>query len=249
MNNMSETNARVIESYGLTDRLHSLTLEMPGNAQPGQFLHIACGDGLTLRRPISICSADNGLMRIVFEIKGEGTRRLARARAGDVLDVLGPLGKGFTRPSGKKILLVGGGLGSAPMLFAAQRWPGCEAVLGFSSADRIILSEEFRKACPGYEIATDDGTAGFHGFVTELVANKLSDGDYSVLACGPELMLRATAKVCSAAGASLQVSMERRMGCGVGACLVCAVKLSDGSYARACKDGPVFDAREVDWNG
>lgn len=241
--------ARVIESVRLSDSLHSLWLEVPGEAVPGQFLHIGCGAGLTLRRPISICDACGGAMRVVFEIKGEGTSRLAAARPGDVLDVLGPLGRGFTPPEdGRKLLLVGGGLGSAPMLLAARTWR-CEALLGFASASRVMLQEEFAAVCPGFVTATDDGSLGYHGLVTELAAEKLRTGDYSVLACGPNPMLRALAGVCREAGATLLVSLERRMGCGVGACLVCAVKLTDGTYARACKDGPVFDAGEVDWNG
>ena len=142
-------------------------------------------------------------------------------------------------------VLVGGGLGSAPLLLAAKRFD-CDAALGFPTADRVMLEEEFRERVGRLDIATDDGSYGYHGFVTELVRGRL-DGYAAIFACGPEPMLRALSKVCE--GRPLQVSMERRMGCGVGACLVCAVKLTDGSVARACKDGPVFDAREVDWNG
>ena len=220
-------------------------MELPGEVSPGQFLHIGCGEGLLLRRPISVCDAEAGLVRIVFEVKGEGTRRLAAAKEGDVLDVLGPLGRGFAAPEKGRVLLVGGGLGSAPLLMAARRLD-CDAALGFPTADRVMLTEEFASRAGRLDIATDDGSYGFHGFVTELVKDRL-DGYAAIFACGPEPMLRALSKVC--AGRPLQVSMERRMGCGVGACLVCAVRLTDGSVARACKDGPVFDAREVDWNG
>ena len=237
--------ARVIRSEALTEKIRSLTLEMPGEASPGQFLHVACGEGLLLRRPISICDAGEGLMRIVYEVKGEGTKRLAAARPGDVLDVLGPLGHGFEAPEKGRVLLVGGGLGAAPLLLAAKKWD-CDAALGFPTAERVMLKEEFASRVGRLDIATDDGTFDRRGFVTELVSGRL--GDYAaIMACGPEPMLRALARVC--AGAPLQVSMERRMGCGVGACLVCAVKLTDGSVARACKDGPVFMAEEVDWNG
>ncbi|MBO6011729.1 MAG: dihydroorotate dehydrogenase electron transfer subunit [Oscillospiraceae bacterium] len=237
--------ARVVRSERLTEKIYSLTLEVPGEASPGQFLHVACGEGLLLRRPISICDAENGTMRIVFEVKGEGTKRLAAAKEGDALDVLGPLGHGFEAPEKGRVLLVGGGLGAAPLLLAAKKWD-CDAALGFPTADRVMLTEEFSPRVGRLDIATDDGSFGFHGFVTELVRDRL-DGYAAIFACGPEPMLRALSKVC--AGRPLQVSMERRMGCGVGACLVCAVKLADGTVARACKDGPVFKAEEVDWNG
>lgn len=237
--------ARVVRSFMLADNIRSLTMELPGEVSPGQFLHIGCGEGLLLRRPISVCDAGGGLARIVFEIKGEGTKRLAAAKEGDELDVLGPLGKGFAAPEKGRVLLVGGGLGSAPLLLAAKRFD-CDAALGFPTASRVMLEDEFRERVGRLDIATDDGSYGFRGFVTELVKDRL-DGYAAVFACGPEPMLRALSKVC--AGRPLQVSMERRMGCGVGACLVCAVKLADGTVARACKDGPVFDAREVDWNG
>lgn len=237
--------ATVVRSFALTDKIHSLTLELPGEASPGQFLHVACGDGLLLRRPISICDAGDGAMRIVFEVKGEGTRRLTAAKEGDVLDVLGPLGHGFEAPEKGRVLLVGGGLGAAPMLLAAKKFD-CDAALGFPTAERVMLLDEFAPRVGRLDVATDDGTYGKKGFVTGLVEGRL--GDYAaIMACGPEPMLRALAKVCQ--GAPLQVSMERRMGCGVGACLVCAVKLTDGSVVRACKDGPVFRAEEVDWNG
>lgn len=241
---------RVLESLRLSPTVHSLALETPEaqRAAPGMFLHLACGPGLLLRRPISICDRKGDALRVVFEIKGEGTQRLAELKAGDRVDALGPLGHGFSPEAGKRVLLVGGGLGAAPLLLAARTWD-CDALLGFASADKVILAAQFAAACGSVGLSTDDGSLGYHGFVTELAKRALQKTDYTVLACGPEPMLRVLAGVCKEAGASLQVSLERRMGCGVGACLVCACKKTDGSYARACADGPVFDAGEVDWNG
>jgi dihydroorotate dehydrogenase electron transfer subunit len=124
-----------------------------------------------------------------------------------------------------------------------------DAVLGFRDASRLLLLDEFQSVCGRLDIATDDGSFGEHCFTDALVRRRLAEGQYSrVLACGPRQMLKAVAAAAKEAGVSCQVSMEERMGCGVGACLVCACKKSDGNYAHVCKDGPVFDASEVDWD-
>lgn len=222
---------------------------------PGQFVHIKCGEGLLLRRPISVCTcamADPAdLVSIVFEVRGEGTRWIADREVGDELDVLGLAGNGFdVKPDGR-YLLVGGGIGIPPMLGCARFVGGkCTAVLGGRSAEKIILKDVFDDVCDKVLVATDDGSLGHHGFVDALVRRELEqDSSYDgVLACGPKPMLRNVAKVAGEFGVACLVSMEERMGCGVGACLVCACDMADGSRKHVCKNGPVFDAREVDWN-
>ena len=222
---------------------------------PGQFVHIKCGEGLLLRRPISVCTCQeeepSDLLRIVFEARGEGTQWLAERSEGESLDVLGLAGNGFSiKPDGRYIL-VGGGIGVPPMLGCAQYTGGKSiAILGFRNADKVMLEEEFKTACAGVQIATDDGSYGYHGFVDALVRAELEkDSGYDgVLACGPKPMLRTVAKVAEEFGVPCKVSMEERMGCGVGACLVCACDMADGSRKHVCKDGPVFDSKEVDWN-
>lgn len=222
---------------------------------PGQFVHIKCGEGLLLRRPISVCTCQeeepSDLLRIVFETRGEGTQWLAERSEGESLDVLGLAGNGFSiKPDGRYIL-VGGGIGVPPMLGCAQYTGGKSvAILGFRNADKVMLEEEFKTACAGVQIATDDGSYGYHGFVDALVRAELEkDSGYDgVLACGPKPMLRTVAKVAEEFGVPCKVSMEERMGCGVGACLVCACDMADGSRKHVCKDGPVFDSKEVDWN-
>lgn len=223
---------------------------------PGQFVHIKCGDGLLLRRPISVCSCQEGapedLLSIVFEARGEGTQWLADRPVGDYLDVLGLAGNGYSMHPGGRYLLVGGGIGVPPLWGCAQ-FAGrgnSTAILGFRSADKAILTNLFEELCSKVLLATDDGTLGFHGFVDALVRQELAqDSEYdAVLACGPRPMLRSVARVAEEFGIPCQVSMEERMGCGVGACLVCACDMADGSRKHVCKDGPVFDAREVDWN-
>lgn len=222
---------------------------------PGQFIHIKCGDGLLLRRPISVCSCMEDdpfdLLAIVFEIRGEGTEWLAGREMGDTLDVLGLAGNGFSVARDGRYLLVGGGIGVPPLLGCARSTCGrSTAVLGFRSRNKAILLNSFKNDCAKVMVATDDGTMGYHGFVDTLVRQELElDRAYDgVLACGPKPMLRSVAKVAEEFGLPCQVSMEERMGCGVGACLVCACDMADGTRKHVCKDGPVFDAREVDWN-
>lgn len=237
----------------LTPYAVSMTLEagdIAKSVRHGQFVHIKCGDTQLLRRPISVSDWQEDLLRIVFEVRGEGTAWLAGRSPGEKLDILGPLGKGFDL-SGKKLLLVGGGIGVPPLL-ACARTAGSRsaAVLGFRSADRAMLMRDFDEAgCPVF-LCTDDGSLGKHGFVDTQVRELLEgkDGFTDILACGPKPMLRSVARVAAEFGVPCQVSMEERMGCGVGACLVCACRMQSGAYKHVCKDGPVFDASEVDWN-
>ena len=231
--------------------------EMARAARVGQFVHIKCGEGLLLRRPISICDARwderENLLRIVFEVRGEGTAWLARRQEGDALDVMGPLGNGFS-PRGKNIILVGGGIGVPPMLGCARVFAAdgasVHAVLGFRDKDHMLLADEFQKWCASVTVTTDDGSFGIHGYVDGQVRALLEQGEKAsdILACGPKPMLKSVARVAEEFGVPCQVSMEERMGCGVGACLVCACDMKDGSRKHVCKDGPVFDSREVNWN-
>lgn len=222
---------------------------------PGQFVHVKCGDRLLLRRPISVCSCmeddPDDLLSIVFEVRGEGTEWLANRPVGHSLDVLGLAGNGFTMKPEGRYLLVGGGIGVPPMMGCAQYSGGkSTAIVGFRSKDKAILLPQLEGSCAKVLVATDDGSLGYHGFVDALVRQELAEdqGYDAVLACGPKLMLRNVAKVAEEFGVPCQVSMEERMGCGVGACLVCACDMKDGSRKHVCKDGPVFDSKEVDWN-
>jgi dihydroorotate dehydrogenase electron transfer subunit len=222
---------------------------------PGQFVHIKCGNGLLLRRPISVCTCAEGqpsdLLRIVFEVRGEGTGWLARRQEGEYLDVLGLLGNGFSMKPEGRYLLAGGGIGIPPMLGCAQFTRGrSTALLAGRSRSKIVLLDEFSETCDRVFVATDDGSLGYCGFIDYLVRGVLrTDPHYdAVLACGPKPMLRMVAKIAREFGVPCQVSMEERMGCGVGACLVCACDMADGNRRHVCKDGPVFAAEEVDWD-
>jgi len=226
--------------------------EIARKALPGQFVHVRCGDRLLLRRPISVCDVNGDCMKLVFEVRGEGTKWLSQRRAGDTLDLLGPLGHGFD-VSGKKVILAGGGIGVPPLLYAARRCAGeVYVVLGFRSRERAMLLEDFQMLnnVKSLTLASDDGTLGFHGTLkTPLEQIMDRESDFTdVLSCGPKPMLWAVSQVAWEHQVPCQVSMEERMGCGMGACLVCACALADGSMRRVCKDGPVFHAEEVDWS-
>lgn len=255
-----DTSCKIIEKTMLNDHAVSMTLEvgtMVSNTykNAGQFVHIRCGDGLLLRRPISVCActedSPSNLLRIVFEARGEGTAWLASRSVGEYLDVLGLLGNGFTMTPNGRYILVGGGIGVPPMFGCAQMGEGrSSAVLGFRSVDRVMMADEFRAVCAEVLVATDDGTAGHYGFVDALVREILEkDKNFDgVLACGPKPMLNSVRRVAEAFGIPCQVSMEERMGCGVGACLVCTCDMENGTRKHVCKDGPIFDSKEVNWD-
>ncbi len=221
-------------------------------ALPGQFVHIRV-DGFSLRRPISICETDSsaGTVRIVFEVRGEGTAKLAEIKEHDTMDLLGPLGNGFSLPKpDQKLIVVGGGIGVPPMLETARCFGGnTTAIIGFRSQNAVILENDFKRIGCDTRLATDDGSAGYHGFVTGLLEQRLAEGSADLIcACGPMPMLRGIVKLADAHKIPTQVSLEERMGCGVGACLVCACKtVKDGReiFTHVCKDGPVFDGKDV----
>ncbi len=221
-------------------------------ALPGQFVHIRC-EGFQLRRPISIAGVEGDTLTVIFEIKGGGTAWLSRRSAGEILDILGPLGHGFPKNPGK-VLLVGGGVGVPPMHCCAQALSGADAVLAFRSADRALLIPEMEKLCQSVLVMTDDGSLGKKGFAAQGVEAMLAEGHYdAVFACGPKIMLKTTFEAAARAGVPCWVSLEERMGCGLGACLTCATAVRDENGNRtmkeACKDGPVFRGEEVIWDG
>lgn len=223
-------------------------------AEPGQFLHIL-PDGMTLRRPISICDIDkeNGNLRIVFEVKHEGTERIAAKNLGENLDILGPLGHGFTLlPEAENVILIGGGIGTPPMLTLAKYYGNKSTVIsGFRSAECIILQDEFKKSGAKSVLCTDNGTAGRKALVTEPLKEFIASGNVdAIYACGPTPMLKFISAIANDADVFCEVSLEERMGCGIGACLVCACKLKkEGKdiMGHVCKDGPVFSSKEVQW--
>lgn len=247
----------IIKKEQLNKTTFSFTVKSEQAVQtmrPGQFANLLA-DGKTLRRPISICefSKEDGTVRFVFEIRGEGTEIISKKNEGDCLDILAPLGNGFDINPDEKAVFVGGGIGVPPMLGASASYgANATALLGFRNKDAIILADDFRANGADVRIATDDGSFGHHGFVTQLLAARLDEAPCdAVYACGPKPMLKLVATEAEKRGIKCMVSLEERMGCGVGACLVCAckTKTADGGekYSHVCKNGPVFDSREVIW--
>lgn len=224
--------------------------ELAQAALPGQFAQFGV-PGRTLRRPISICGIDRraGTLRFVFQVRGEGTAILAGVKAGEAVNLLAPLGNGFDPgDASRRAMFVGGGIGVPPLLEAAKAF-GKNAVLaaGFRNSEAVILKEDFERCGCEVRIATDDGSCGHHGLVTELFEEFSFD---VVFACGPKPMLRAVSRLAEERGVPCQVSLEERMACGIGACLGCAVRLRGENgeyYGHVCKDGPVFDSRRVVW--
>ncbi|MCR5110368.1 MAG: dihydroorotate dehydrogenase electron transfer subunit [Ruminococcus sp.] len=247
----------ITEKMAIARNIYSFTIACPEVAQAasaGQFVHIRA-NGFTLRRPISICGIDKekGTLRIVFEIRGQGTDEIAKLNKGDLIDMLAPLGHGFNiKPDAEKVILIGGGIGTPPMLPLAKIYgEKAIAISGFRNSSAAILQDDFKSTGAEVILCTDDGSAGIHGFVTQPLKEIAEKGGVSaVYACGPMPMLKGVAAICKENGIFCEISLEERMACGIGACLGCAcrTKRNDEEYfAHVCKDGPVFNAEEVLW--
>lgn len=234
-------------------------------ATPGTFAQLRCGQGATplLRRPFSIAWTQDDTCGFIFEAVGVGTRLLSELQPGDPLDTLGPLGHGFSVVEGGSVVCVSGGLGCAPfpLLINELRRRGVDAILvlnGARTAARLCPAERFaRPAVPVVAEATDDGTRGHHGPVTDLLRQALSSHPSALYACGPNAMLGAVMRTLVESGAdlppTLEASLEAPMGCGFGTCLGCALPVlgDDGAsiWRLCCTDGPVMPMRDVDWSG
>lgn len=242
----------LIEKQEIADGIFDFTIkcaEIAKAAQCGQFLHINCGKDSLLRRPISICDIGETTVRFIFEVKGKGTAELSEKKIGESIDVLGPLGHGFMNGEYKNPVVIGGGIGIFPLYNLTKKLENPTVFLGFRSKDRVVMESEFKAIAENTTIATDDGSYGYNGFAVELLKKHLSENKCDVIySCGPMPMLRAVKQIAEEAGVKCQVSLEQRMGCGIGACLVCSCETKlEGTekYAKVCKDGPVFWSEEV----
>lgn len=247
--------AEIIRHTSLSDGIFDMTLkaeEIAKEAKAGQFISVYLNNkSKILPRPISICGIDKeaGTLRIVYRTVGDGTKELSDYKEGETVKILGPLGNGFTQKD-KKAILIGGGIGIPPMLELMKQLD-CEktAVLGYRDSD-MFLKDEF-EAVGDVVISTEDGSYGTKGNVIDAIKEQGVEGSI-IYACGPTPMLRGIKAYAEEMGIEAQISMEERMACGIGACLACVCKSKDvdsHSYVhnkRVCKDGPVFDAREVE---
>ena len=248
----------VIEQKMIADGICSMWLdakEVAVQAKPGQFISVYSNDkSRVLPRPISICEIDRekGTLRIVYRLVGKGTEEFSKAEAGDSFEILGPLGNGFPieEAKGKKVLMIGGGIGVPPMLQTAKEIEG-EAIIvsGYRNQD-LFLKEELESAGTLF-IATEDGSVGTKGNVVDAIRENQIEADM-MFACGPKPMLRALKNYALEKGIPCWISMEEKMACGVGACLACVCQSKDvDSHShvhnkRICKDGPVFLSTEVE---
>ncbi|MCD8391322.1 MAG: dihydroorotate dehydrogenase electron transfer subunit [Firmicutes bacterium] len=217
----------------------------------GQFLHIACGGGTLLRRPISVCDVYGDTVRFIFEVKGEGTAELAKAEVGDKIDILGPLGHGFDLDKAYTApVIIGGGIGVFPLLNLAKRLDAkAKVFLGFRGKSRVVMEDEFKAVSASCEVGTDDGSYGYRGYIASAMEEYIKSNPCDVIfSCGPTPMLKAVKQIAEGAGIECQLSLEQRMGCGIGACLVCSCEtIFEGTdkYMRVCKNGPVFNSKVV----
>lgn len=226
------------------------------DAIPGQFVHVQVPNrpDLLLRRPISINSIDTrtSTMTLIVQVKGEGTKMLCSLSPHTILDVVGPVGRGFFLDKNtKRVAILGGGIGVAPLRYLMERYPKVEfhSFLGFRNKKFIYQSDIFNKISSMY-MHTDDGSAGEKGFATDTLDSMLSSQKFdAVYACGPTPMFKALKDVITKhPDVKCYISMEERMGCGIGGCKVCVCKtIDDGqeNYKAVCQDGPVFDIRKV----
>ncbi len=257
---MVEQTVRIISNDPDADHYFRLVVRAPRIAtlvQPGQFAHlrISSPEQVLLRRPFSIFQAQGDTFSVLYKTVGKGTQALSRMGAAEELSAIGPLGRGFTLPEsgGETPLLVAGGYGMAALYLLARRSPqkGIVFVGGRSRAD-ILCEEEFRALGWEVRVATEDGSAGEKGLVTQpLIAElKRGTGRRKLFACGPNPMLKAVAGIAADFDAPAELSMDEQMCCGLGACLTCVLPIKTGSgweYQRTCTEGPVFDSRRVLW--
>ncbi len=252
--------ARILKNEALTREIYEMLLgvKSTSGAEPGQFINLYCKDGSRLLpRAISISEVDEkaGTFRLIYKVLGKGTQEFSRLHKNEEIDYLGPLGKGFTlegdheKPEEQEILIIGGGVGVPPLLELSKRLKGKKRVLlGFEKES--ILTEDFKKVATEVAVATTTGAEGIKGTVMDL----LEQGKYApgkIYSCGPKAMLRAVQAWGRERNIPMELSLEERMACGVGACLVCTCKIKEGpheedwNYKRVCKDGPVFNGDEV----
>ena len=265
MSSLINENAVILSNQQVGPRLHLMVLEAPeiaARVAPGQFVHMKVPrmDDHILRRPFSIYAADAaaGTVDILYQVVGYGSDHMTGLEAGLCAELMGPVGTGWHAGENvERALLVAGGVGAAPLFMLAEQLVGrgvkLDVVLGAQTEQALVCRsryEELLGCCPN--CSTDDGTFGRAGFCTSLVEEALAAAEnegrpYDYLAvCGPEPLMRIVARLAQAHGVPAQVSMEKRMACGIGACLSCVVDTVDGKK-RACVDGPVFDSQKVVW--
>jgi len=235
------------------------------NALPGQFIEIRCTKGVDplLRRPLGIHKIDGDGIEVLYEVVGKGTELLSEKLPGQEIDLIGPLGNGFDPGMASDInILIAGGIGVAALITLAERLSKernkkTYVMIGARTKSHVLCEKEFKSLGCIVKIATDNGSRGYRGLITDPVRKMLAACQLDmylpafrrvmVYACGPTGMLKAVSRIAREHGVPCQVSLVERMACGVGVCLGCPVKMKTGAYKMVCKDGPVFDSEEILW--
>lgn len=249
--------AVIISQEEISLDIYSMWIETNAakTAKPGQFVALYCNDGSRiLPRPISICEIDkkNNRLRFVYRVVGKGTEEFSKYHAGTEIEIMGPLGNGFPmeKAKGKKAILIGGGIGVPPMVELAKQLDAESKVIVAGYRNLLFLDYEL-KACGDFYPATEDGSIGVKGTVIDAIVENKLEADV-IYACGPTPMLRAIKEYAEKHNIEAWVSMEEKMACGIGACLACVCKTKEKdkhtnvNNTRICKEGPVFNAEEVE---
>jgi dihydroorotate dehydrogenase electron transfer subunit len=276
MSPMLMTRGEVLSHKKYGEHFHSLTIVVPeiGEAvKPGQFVNIKCGEDRShiLRRPFSVYRVHKrggwaSTVEIVFDLRGPGTEHLSQLRTHSIVDVIGPAGKGFTIPKSRAhCLLVGGGIGAAPLFFLADELRNeghrVDIILGARNTGLLLNPIEARRVASVCRLTTDDGSMGDEGLVTDVLYETMEKCKTEVVfACGPHPMLAAVSRICTDQDIPVQAAVEELMACGYGVCMTCVMPLQRQPekdedpedaivYARSCTEGPVFNGAKVVWNG
>jgi dihydroorotate dehydrogenase electron transfer subunit len=252
--------AEVLDHQEIAPDHFAMTLDAPeiaASARPGQFVMVRSLGGWDplLPRAYSVYHADEegGCIEIMYRVVGRGTGRLRLHEPGMRVQVWGPLGNAFELPEGERVVLVGGGVGVPPIVFWAEHLAALAvpmemvALIGAATKEYLVGLRHLREAKALVRTATDDGSHGHHGYVTELLPEFLEGSRAQIYACGPMPMLRAVARIAEERGVPAQLALEAPMACGVGACLGCTVPKRAGGFSRVCTEGPVFAAEAIAW--
>ena len=262
---------KIVRNTKIINGHYVLAVKLPQSFQtpiPGQFVMIREKGRLYpfLGRPFSVYTFERignaVIVEILYKVVGKGTSVLSMLRKGVLLEIYGPYGSAFNiNRQKKKVVLIGGGIGIAPLTFLASHYRGLETgdidvicYLGATGATTLVGAARMEELCQGVFISTDDGSIGYHGTVTDLFARDVgsyNSSNAAIYACGPRPIIMSLSEMLSIRALPCQVSLEERMACGVGACLGCSIETYDregrGAYRRVCKDGPVFDIHDIIW--
>ncbi len=252
---MEAKNFKIGSVTNLTRQIYRLELEgsFTTSPVPGQFIHIKVDDRLFLRRPLSIAGYKNNILTLIFQVVGEGTKMLSNKKKGEVLNVIGPVGKGFPiNKNWKNILAVGGGTGIAPLIFLIDYLSHSRTTFLYGARSRQYIAFTALPKGVNYIFATDDGSYGYKGLISKTTSDFLRKNEKPdvIYGGGPYELLKKIGELSEKHNIPAFVSMENRMACGMGLCYGCVTKIKSGSvweYKRVCKDGPVFSTKEIIW--